>query len=103
MDKNYDDVSLGLGIVGIAIAIFSLFVILLNLPILINTFVSLFSGANIIGIILGALSLKTSENRWKPILAIILGVISVLIAQISSFLMIGPLIQQMMDLFSYSY
>ena len=103
MDKNYDDVSLGLGIVGIAIAIFSLFVILLNLPILINTFVSLFSGANIIGIILGALSLKTSENRWKPILAIILGVISVLIAQISSFLMIGNLMQQMMSLLSYSY
>ena len=101
MDKNFDNLSLVLGILGLIVAIGLLVAALLSLPEFLSYLTLPISGANIAGIVLGALSLKTSENRWKPILAIILGVIALIISEITTFITIIPLMQELMNLYRY--
>ena len=93
MDKNYDNLALGLAIAGICLASLDWLVSLGILPIFFIFIPMILSGMSMIGLLLGILSLSTSEHKWKPILAIVIYLITVII----NFIFIIPLTFKLYD------
>ncbi|MFX1274545.1 MAG: hypothetical protein ACFFBP_10710 [Promethearchaeota archaeon] len=101
MHKNYDNLALGLAIVGLSVASLEFFVALGLLPEFLRYVSYAANGASMAGLIFGIISLKTTVHAWKPILAIIFFCITTvitIIALVALLIQLIPLIRELIQL-----